>query len=279
MSSQTVIYASVVTAGLAFSSAAYAGVLIAIDKTTQHMTVSVDGITRYDWPVSTGRPGFDTPNGTFHPLWMSQMHYSTQYEDAPMPHSIFFTKGDAIHGFTDTPFGVAAVSHGCVRLPPSDAAALYQLVSQQGKPNTTIVVRGRIPQRPLIAQRGRSMQEAVNSRQQTYGQQTYGQQSYGQQVYAFQGYGQPGYQQGYGQQSYRQQAYAHQGYGQPGYQQSYGQQSYRQQAYAQQERGYRPPSAYSRSAYGSYRQRTFPPQPAPVYFSGQPDYYGGGRTY
>jgi hypothetical protein len=183
MSSQTVLYASVVTAGLAFSSAAYANVLIAVDKSTQHMTVSVDGFTRYDWPVSTGRPGFDTPNGTFHPQWMSQMHYSKQYEDAPMPHSIFFTKGDAIHGFTDTPFGVAAVSHGCVRLPPEDAAALYQVVSQEGMPNTTIVVRGRIPRRPLVAQRGWSTQGPQN-----YAEQGYGQPSYD---YAGRGFGPP----------------------------------------------------------------------------------------
>jgi hypothetical protein len=222
MPSQTFLYASLVTAGLAFSSTAYAGVLIAVDKSTQHMTVSVDGFTRYDWPISTGRPGFDTPNGTFHPQWMSEMHYSKQYEDAPMPHSIFFTKGEAIHGFTDTPFGVAAVSHGCVRLPPSYASALYQLVKEQGMPNTTIVVRGRIPRRPLVAQQGQSVQEADS--------------------YAGQGYGQPGYRD-----------YANQGYGQP--------------------------PAYARSAYGSYGQRTFPPQPGPVYYSGQSNYNGGGRAY
>jgi hypothetical protein len=223
MPSQTFLYASLVTAGLAFSSTAYAGVLIAVDKSTQHMTVSVDGFTRYDWPISTGRPGFDTPNGTFHPQWMSQMHYSKQYENAPMPHSIFFTKGEAIHGFTDTPFGLAAVSHGCVRLPPSDAAALYQIVSQEGMPNTTIVVRGRIPRRPLVAQRGQSMQANY---------------------------------------------YAGQGYGQP---------SYQERGYA--DRGYGPPPAYSRSAYGAYGQRTFPPQPGTVYNSARPDYYGGGRAY
>lgn len=171
MSSPTVLYACLVTAGLAFASAAQANVLIAVDKSTQHMTVSVDGVTRYEWPISTGRPGFDTPNGTYHPQWMSEMHYSTQYEYAPMPHSIFFTKGDAIHGFTDTPFGVAAVSHGCVRLPPENAAALYQIVKDEGMPNTTIVVRGHIPHRPLVAQRGQSR------------------------YYAEQGFAQPGYQQ------------------------------------------------------------------------------------
>jgi hypothetical protein len=262
MPSQTVLYASVVTAGLAFSSTAYAGVLIAVDKTTQHMTVSVDGVTRYDFPISTGRRGFDTPNGTFHPQWMSQMHYSKQYENAPMPHSIFFTKGDAIHGFTDTPFGVAAVSHGCVRLPPSDASALYQLVSEEGMPSTTIVVRGRIPRRPLVAQRGRSTREAGYYPQQGYAQQGYWQQGYAQQGYAQQGYAQQGYaQQGYAQQRYPQPRYAQPGYAMRDY------------------RGYGRPPAYSRSAYGQYGQRTFSPQPRPVYDSAQPDYYGRGSTY
>jgi len=160
MSSQSVFYASVVTAGLVFSSAAHANVLITVDKSTQHMTVSVDGTTRYEWPVSTGRPGFDTPNGTFRPQWMTQMHHSNEYENAPMPHSIFFTGGDAIHGFTGTPFGVAAVSHGCVRLPLRQAASLYELVRQEGMPNTTIVVRGSIPRRPMVAQQGRSIRYA-----------------------------------------------------------------------------------------------------------------------
>lgn len=155
VASRAVLGAALVTAGLAFSSAASASVLIDVDKSTQHMSVSVDGTPRYEFPVSTGRAGFDTPNGRFHPKWMSRMHYSNEYEDAPMPHSIFFTGGDAIHGFTGTPFGVAAVSHGCVRIPLGDAAELYQLVSQQGMPNTTIVVQGHAPRRSQVAQRGR----------------------------------------------------------------------------------------------------------------------------
>lgn len=162
MRRQKILTTSLFAAGLAsaFAAPAFANVVISVDKTTQHMTVSVDGSARYMWPVSTGRPGYDTPNGTFHPSWMSAMHHSKEYEDAPMPDSIFFTKGDAIHGYTDTPFGIAAVSHGCVRLPTRDAAALFQLVKQEGMANTTIVVHGHIPQRPLVAQRRRPMREA-----------------------------------------------------------------------------------------------------------------------
>ena len=151
MRPQKIFYASMLAAGLALplAAAASAQVTISVDQSTQRMTVSVDGATRYVWPVSTGRPGYNTPNGTFRPSWMSAMHYSKEYENAPMPDSIFFVRGIAIHGFTDTPFGIAAVSHGCVRLPPPDAAALFQLVKEKGMASTTIIVQGRIPTRPL----------------------------------------------------------------------------------------------------------------------------------
>ena len=152
MRPQPLVYASFLAAGLtlAFASAAFADVDISVDKTTQHMTVSVDGAMRYVWPVSTGRPDYNTPNGVFHPLWMSVLHHSKIYDDAPMPDSIFFTGGYAIHGFTDTPFGVAAVSHGCVRLPRRDAAALFRLVKRDGMANTTIVIHGHIPPGGLV---------------------------------------------------------------------------------------------------------------------------------
>jgi lipoprotein-anchoring transpeptidase ErfK/SrfK len=73
--------------------------VISVDKKSQRMTVSADGATRYVWPVSTGRPGFDTPNGTFQPFRLDRDHHSTVYDNAPMPDSIFFTKtGDAVYG-------------------------------------------------------------------------------------------------------------------------------------------------------------------------------------
>ncbi len=141
------VHASLLAAALMlpFASAALADLDISVDKTTQEMTVSVDGATRYVFPVSTGRPGYNTPNGVFHPLWMSAMHHSKLYDDAPMPDSIFFDGGYAIHGYTDTPFGAAAVSHGCVRLPRRDAAALFRLVKEDGAADTTIVIHGHIP--------------------------------------------------------------------------------------------------------------------------------------
>jgi lipoprotein-anchoring transpeptidase ErfK/SrfK len=78
---------------------AHANVIITIDKTTQHMTVWVDGIEQYTWPVSTGRPGYATPSGTYTPFRMEPDHFSKESDNAPMPHSIFFTQiGHAIHG-------------------------------------------------------------------------------------------------------------------------------------------------------------------------------------
>src|SRR5687767_12800033 len=90
-----------------------AKVVIAIDKSAQRMTVSVDGATRWVWPVSTGRRGHETPNGTHQAFRMEEDHYSKEWDDAPMPHSIFFTKrGHAIHGSYDIKRLGAAASAG-----------------------------------------------------------------------------------------------------------------------------------------------------------------------
>src|SRR4051794_30882743 len=84
-----------------FAVPASANVLIWIDKSAQRMTVSVDGAPVYRWPVSTGMRGRETPAGSYKPFRMEAEHYSKEWDDAPMPHSIFFTQvGHAIHGST-----------------------------------------------------------------------------------------------------------------------------------------------------------------------------------
>jgi hypothetical protein len=122
---------------------ASAAVLIAVDKSTQVVTVQVDGATRWQWRVSTGRIGHDTPNGTYHALWLDADHHSKKYDDAPMPHSIFFTDtGIALHGtFATRQLGTPA-SHGCVRLEPANATRLFALVKEEGMRNTTVVITG-----------------------------------------------------------------------------------------------------------------------------------------
>src|SRR6201987_3770238 len=126
-----------------FASAAQANVSILVDKNSQTMTVSVDGVERYHWPVSTGIPSYETPNGTFPPFRMEADHFSKEFDDAPMPHSIFFTKiGHAIHGtMSEGRLGTPA-SHGCVRLSRANATTLYALVQQQGVLNTTVTLTG-----------------------------------------------------------------------------------------------------------------------------------------
>src|ERR1700760_3928412 len=122
---------------------AQAKIAITIDKDAQMMTVAVDGTERYHWPVSSGIPSRETPSGTFRAFRMEAEHYSKEFDDAPMPHSIFFTKvGHAIHG-TDSEgrLGTPA-SHGCVRLSRANATTLYALVQQQGVLNTTVTLTG-----------------------------------------------------------------------------------------------------------------------------------------
>ncbi len=138
-----------------FAAPASATILVNIDKDTQSMTVTVDGAPRYIWPVSTGRAGYDTPNGVFRPNRMDADHLSQEWDNAPMPHTIFFDlHGHAIHGFNDTRRIGSPASHGCVRLAPQNAATLFALVEAQGMKDTTVVVSGRTPTGAEIARRG-----------------------------------------------------------------------------------------------------------------------------
>src|SRR6266478_7367234 len=122
------------------SSAAQANVQITVDKNNQMMTVAVDGVERYHWPVSTGIPSYETPGGSYQAFRMEADHFSKEFDDAPMPHSIFFTKiGHAIHGSFDIRHLGTPASHGCVRLDPANASKLYALVQQDGVLNTTVV--------------------------------------------------------------------------------------------------------------------------------------------
>src|SRR6476619_857134 len=146
----------VALAGLALiSSGAQARVSITVDKDNQQMTVAVDGVERYRWPVSSGLPSYETPNGSFRTFRMEEDHYSKEFDDAPMPHSIFFTKlGHAIHGTLDARHLGSASSHGCVRLSTANAAKLYALVQEQGLPNTKVVITGTTPgSAPAVARR------------------------------------------------------------------------------------------------------------------------------
>ena len=133
---------------ISFAATAQAAILVNIDKSSQRMTVAVDGATRYVWPVSTGRAGYDTPSGTFKVNRLDADHQSQEWDNAPMPHTMFFDlRGHAIHGFFDVKHLGQPVSHGCVRLAPANAATLFALVQSQGMSQTTVVVSGQTPAR------------------------------------------------------------------------------------------------------------------------------------
>jgi lipoprotein-anchoring transpeptidase ErfK/SrfK len=131
--------AAIVLSALALSPAR-ADVVVQIDKSSQRRAVSVDGATRYNGPVSTGRSGYGTPSGVFHPQSMARHYFSRKYYNAPMPHAIFFYYGFAIHGTNDLARLGGPASHGCVRLHPSHAAALFALVQRNGPRNTRIEI-------------------------------------------------------------------------------------------------------------------------------------------
>jgi lipoprotein-anchoring transpeptidase ErfK/SrfK len=116
---------------------------IDINLASQRMVVSENGKAKYTWAVSSGAYGYPTPTGTFQPSWMSKMWYSRQYDNAPMPHSIFFKNGAAIHATNSVHLLGRPASHGCVRLAPSNAAKLYAMVNRHGKERTRIVVHGK----------------------------------------------------------------------------------------------------------------------------------------
>jgi hypothetical protein len=261
----------VAIAGLMLAgSPALANVGITINKDTQTMTVAVDGVAKYRWPVSTGIPSRETPNGTFKAFRMEADHFSKEFDDAPMPHSIFFTKiGHAIHGtMSEGRLGTPA-SHGCVRLSRANATTLYALVQQQGVLNTTVTLTGSSTvwlahnPRPAtqVARRDPNAQPYEQQQAQPNEQQQYA--STGQPVDITpqgQQYGQP-----YGQRSYAQErpddGYIYPADGSANEQRYpaptrrlFGAQAYQQQQYPQQQyQGYDNP-AYAQPQPGAYYQ-------------------------
>jgi len=131
--SGSIVKSAIIAAALSAAAftAARAEVAIEVNMSTQTMHVaSASGA--YDWPVSTARKGFSTPRGHFAPIGLERMHYSKKYHNSPMPYSIFFRGGYAIHGA----YAVAALgtpaSHGCVRLSPQHAKILFEMVQREG---------------------------------------------------------------------------------------------------------------------------------------------------
>lgn len=113
---------------------------IVVDISEQKMFVSIDGEPSHEFDVSTGRKGYKTPTGRYGVERMYRKYRSIKYDGAPMPYSIFFHRGYAIHGTTDLKRLGRVASHGCVRLHPDNARLLFDLVKDAGAANTTIRV-------------------------------------------------------------------------------------------------------------------------------------------
>ena len=220
---------------LASAVSAMAKVDITVDKNQQQMTVAVDGVRKYTWPVSSGNPSHETPSGNFRAFRMELDHFSKEFDDAPMPHAIFFTKtGHAIHGTDSVSRLGSPASHGCVRLSRANAATLWDLVKSEGVLNTTVTLTGSsevaLARNPKASRQARritpSDDEIAEASRPAYGtansqggnwprgyRQPYGAPSYG-----VSGYDEPAYEdRGYGRPLYAPQAYAPRAYYQRGY--------------------------------------------------------------
>jgi len=130
---------------------AQAGIVVTVDKSAQRLSVVVDGFNHYEWPVSTARWGYRTPNGTYRPERLERKWFSRKYDWSPMPYSIFFDGGYAIHGSYEISHLGRPASHGCIRLHPENAAVLFGLVKERMR-DTQIVITG---ERPEPEARGR----------------------------------------------------------------------------------------------------------------------------
>jgi L,D-transpeptidase catalytic domain len=139
----TVAFAALAALFFMMADAQATRVDIVVSKPGQKMTVKVDGVTEYVWLVSTGAGQYETPTGTWRPFRMEAEHFSKEWDDAPMPHSIFFTgEGHAIHGSFHVKSLGRKASHGCVRLSPENAAILFGLVQKAGYRNTSVTIKG-----------------------------------------------------------------------------------------------------------------------------------------
>jgi lipoprotein-anchoring transpeptidase ErfK/SrfK len=141
MKNTTLLALAIVAALLGTTVQGWAATLVArVNLASQTMTVSREGRVLYTWKVSTARRGYVTPRGSWRPKRLHKMWYSRKYEMSPMPYSVFYHGGYAIHGTGALKQLGRPASHGCVRLHPVHAATFYGLVKQIGADNTRIVV-------------------------------------------------------------------------------------------------------------------------------------------
>ena len=136
-----VIVALVIFLGVLSAPSYAARIEARIDLSQQKMRVYQNGVVRHVWPISSGRKGYRTPTGNYRPTRMYKEYYSKKYYNSPMPYSIFFRGGYAIHGTNAVKHLGRPASHGCIRLHPKNARTLYNLVRRHGSGNASISIR------------------------------------------------------------------------------------------------------------------------------------------
>jgi lipoprotein-anchoring transpeptidase ErfK/SrfK len=134
------------TGCVSFAPAA-AAATVSIDLSTQRMHVEAAGGAHYDWPISSAREGYVTPTGMFRAERLAEVYHSKKYDNAPMPHAIFFYYGFAIHGTNQVRHLGQPASHGCVRLAPQNATRLFNLMKAEGG---SITISGSPPGQPPV---------------------------------------------------------------------------------------------------------------------------------
>lgn len=145
---------------------ASATVNISVNLAAQRMSVTTSSGEKYNWAISSGRMGYVTPRGVYRPQSLRRMHYSSKYNNAPMPHSIFFHRGWAIHGTSAVGALGRPASHGCIRLAPGNAAKLFNMVQRQG---AVIAINGQPPHMMNIAKKKTNTQLAkANAKKKVY---------------------------------------------------------------------------------------------------------------
>lgn len=141
MKSYILAGAALIASSLAFVAPAQASSLVAqVDLSKQTMTISENGSVRYEWKVSTARRGYSTPVGSYSAKYLDIDHRSRKYHNSPMPYSVFFKGGYAVHGTNEVRNLGRPASHGCIRLHPQNAATFFSLVKNAGLSNTRIVI-------------------------------------------------------------------------------------------------------------------------------------------
>ena len=134
-------------------------VVARINLSSQRMEVSVNGASVHSWAISSGRAGYASPRGTWRVQWTSRIWYSKKYDNAPMPHAVFFTGGVAVHATSAVGMLGRPASHGCIRLAPANAAQFYALVQKHGIKQTQIQVFGSPPTGAVASRRDRDRDE------------------------------------------------------------------------------------------------------------------------